>query len=33
VVGPLPWQTALSTVVAVGVPAVAVTAMLRRRTA
>jgi hypothetical protein len=33
VVGPLPWQIALSTVVAVGVPAVAVTAMLRRRTA
>jgi hypothetical protein len=33
VVGPVPWQTALSTVVAVGVPAVVVTAILRRRTA
>jgi hypothetical protein len=33
VVGPAPWQTALSTVVAVGVPAVVVTAILRRRTA
>jgi hypothetical protein len=33
VVGPVPWQTALSTMVAVGVPAVVVTAILRRRTA
>jgi hypothetical protein len=33
VVGPAPWQTAVSTVVAVGVPAVVVTAILRRRTA
>jgi hypothetical protein len=33
VVGPVPWQTALSTMVAVGVPAVVVTAILGRRTA
>ncbi|HET6728409.1 MAG TPA: DUF6350 family protein [Jiangellaceae bacterium] len=33
VLGPGPWQTALSTVVAVGVPSVLVTAILRRRTA
>jgi Family of unknown function (DUF6350) len=33
VIGPVPWQTAVGTLVVVGVPAVTATAVLRRRTA